>query len=110
MKTFQQFNEDARSTGASFRDGVNKGFTAQMDAVSRMRRGTTDFIKGFVAKKAGSKPGHPQHVGQQVRSAGDKAASYAHQQVQNVHKKRSRELRQAAGATADFIKGFVTGK
>ena len=110
MKTFNQFNEDARGAGASFRDQVNQGFTASMDAASRIRRGTTDFLKGFITKKAGPKPGHPQHVGQQVRSAGDKAAAYATQQVQNVQKKRSRETRQAAGATADFVKGFVTGK
>ena len=99
MKTFQQFNEDARSAGASFRDGVNKGFTAHMDAVSRMRRGTTDFIKGLVTNKAGSKPGHPQHVGQQTRGVIDRANAFAKE-------KRG----QAARATIDFVKGFATGK
>ena len=53
MKTFQQFNEDARGAGATIRQGID---TDSLQA-------TYNFGKGFFTGKAGDKSGSAQHRG-----------------------------------------------
>ena len=94
MKTFQQFNEEitARGIGAGLRQGIDKGASA-----------IYNFGKGFVAGRAGSKPGSAQHRGSQLRKAGDRAAQYG---MDTAVKNRDRRHQ----ITGDFLKGLATGK
>ena len=92
MKTFQQFNEDARGAGAAVRQGIDTAAKA-----------TYNFGKGFFTGKAGSKPGSAQHRGAQLRGAGDRAAEYG---MKTAKQNQDRRIK----TTTDFVKGLVTGK
>ena len=92
MKTFQQFNEDARGAGATVRQGVDTA-----------ARATYNFGKGFFTGKAGSKPGSAQHRGAQLRGARDRAAEYG---MKTAKQNQDRRIKN----TTDFVKGLVTGK
>ena len=92
MKTFQQFNEDARGAGATVRQGIDTA-----------ARATYNFGKGFFTGKAGSKPGSAQHRGAQLRGAGDRAAEYG---MRTAKQNQDRRIK----TTTDFVKGLVTGR
>ena len=92
MKTFQQFNEDARGAGATIRQGIDTAAKA-----------TYNFGKGFFTGKAGDKSGSAQHRGAQLRGAGDRAAEYG---MKTAKQNQDRRIK----TTTDFVKGLVTGK
>jgi hypothetical protein len=95
MKTFQQFQEDARGAGATTRQYINRAASA-----------VGDFYKGYATGKAGTQPGSAQHRGAQVRGVSD-AGMKASKETQM---KRLQDLKTGAGAVVDFTKGLVTGK
>ena len=99
MKTFQQFNEDARGAGATVRQGIDTA-----------ARATYNFGKGFFTGKAGSKPGSAQHRGAQLRGAGDRAAEYGAKQSVANQKRRNELIKGGVRNTTDFVKGLATGK
>ena len=99
MKTFQQFNEDARGAGAAVRQGIDTAAKA-----------TYNFGKGFFTGKAGSKPGSAQHRGAQVRGAGDRVATSNMKQAAKNQKRRNELIKGGIRNTTDFVKGLVTGK
>lgn len=95
MKTFQQFQEDARSAGVDTRRALEGG-----------ARAVGDFTRGLFTRKHGTKKGSAQDMGartQKVIQTGVDAA--------NSFLKTSERIRnQATGAAIDFTKGLVTGK
>jgi hypothetical protein len=95
MKTFQQFQEDARGAGVTTRQYINRAASA-----------VGDFYKGYATGKAGTQPGSAQHRGAQVRGVSD-AGMKASKETQM---KRLQDLKTGAGAVVDFTKGLVTGK
>ena len=99
MKTFQQFNEDARGAGATVRQGIDTA-----------ARATYNFGKGFFTGKAGSKPGSAQHRGAQLRGAGDRIATSNMKQAAKNQKRRNELIKGGIRNTTDFVKGLATGK
>ena len=99
MKTFQQFNEDARGAGATVRQGIDTA-----------ARTTYNFGKGFFTGKAGSKPGSAQHRGSQLRKAGDERSKEAMKMSGENQKRRNELIKGGIRNTKDFVKGLVTGK
>jgi hypothetical protein len=98
MKTFQQFNEDARDAGAIVRQGLNRAASA-----------TYNFGKGFFTGKSGTKPGSAQHRGAQLRKAGDERAREGMRISGENQARRNRLIQGGIRNTTDFVKGLVTG-
>ena len=95
MKTFQQFQEDARSAGVDTRKALETGASA-----------VGDFTRGLFTRKHGTKKGSAQDWGARTQKTLQTGADAV-----NTFFRTSKRLRnQATGAVVDFGTGLVTGK
>ena len=99
MKTFQQFNEDARGAGVATRDAIGSGL-----------RAVGDFSRALITKKHGPKKGSAQDYGARTGKAIDTGATAVQNALKSSIKTQNRITNSAISNTADFVKGLVTGK
>lgn len=99
MKTFQQFQEDARSAGVHTRKALETGAAA-----------VGDFSRGLFTRKHGTKKGSAQDWGARTQKAIQTGVEATNKFLDTSKKIKNQATGRAIDATVDFTKGLVTGK
>jgi hypothetical protein len=99
MKTFQQFQEDARSAGVDTRRALDTG-----------ARAVGDFTRGLFTRKHGTKKGSAQDWGARTQKTLQTGVDAVDSFLKTSNRVKNQATDAAIKGTIDFTKGLVTGK